>query len=49
MDVKIIVDGEEVMINDFVNRILAGVFVGAVTALRDITKDWKEVKIEIKR
>ncbi len=49
MNVKVIVDGEEIMINEFVNKILAGVFVGAVTSLRDIKKDWKEIKIEIKR
>lgn len=49
MEVKVIVDSEEILLNDFVSRILAGTFVGAVTSLRGIRKEWKEIKVEIKR
>ncbi len=41
------VDGEEIPLNEFVRKILGGTFVGAVTSLRDIKKDWKEIKIRL--
>lgn len=47
LDVKLFVDGEEIDLNEFVAKILAGTFVGAVTALRDIKKDWKNIEIKI--
>ena len=47
MDIELIVDGKEVALNDFVRKILAGTFVGAVTSLRDMKKDWKEIKIRL--
>lgn len=49
LDVKLIVDGEEISLNEFVVKILSSTIVGAVSALRGINKDWKEIKIEIKR
>ena len=47
MEVRVIVDGEEIPLNEFVKTILAGTFVGTVTSLRGIRKEWKEIKIEI--
>jgi hypothetical protein len=47
LEVKVLVDGEEIPLNEFVKTILAGTFVGAVTSLRGIKKGWKEIKIEI--
>jgi hypothetical protein len=47
LEVKVLVDGEEIPLNEFVKTILAGTFVGAVTSLRGIRKEWKELKIEI--
>jgi hypothetical protein len=47
LDIELIVDGEEIALNDFVRKILAGTFVGAVTSLRAIEKDWKEIKIRL--
>lgn len=47
MDVKVLVDNEEIPLNEFVKTILAGTFVGAVTSLRGIRKEWKVIKIEI--
>lgn len=41
------VDGEEIPLNEFVKTILAGTFVGAITSLRGIKKEWKEIKIEV--
>lgn len=49
MDVKLLVDGEEISLNKFVVKILGGTVVGAVSALRGVKEDWKEIKIEIKR
>jgi hypothetical protein len=47
LEVKVLVDGEEIPLNEFVKTILAGTFVGAVTSLRGIRKEWTEIKIEI--
>ena len=47
MDVKLIVDGEEIDLNDFVAKILGGVITGAVSSLRGIKKDWKTVEIKL--
>ena len=47
MDVNLIVDGEEIELNEFVVKILAGTIVGAVTSLRGIKKDLKEIKITV--
>ncbi|MEM2947459.1 MAG: hypothetical protein QXN96_04370 [Candidatus Bathyarchaeia archaeon] len=49
MDVKLLVDGEEISLNKFVVKILGGTIAGAVSALRGVKEDWKEVKIEIRR
>jgi hypothetical protein len=47
LEVKVLVDGEEIPLNEFVKTILAGTFVGAITSLRGIKREWKEIKIEI--
>lgn len=47
MDVKLLVDGEEIDLNEFVVKILSGTIVGAVTSLRGIKKDWKTIEIKI--
>jgi hypothetical protein len=49
LDVKLSVDGKQVELNDFAGKILAGTIVGAVTSLRGINKEWKEIKIEVVR
>jgi len=47
LDVKLIVDGEEIDLNEFVVKILSGIIAGAVTPLRGIKKDWKKIEIEV--
>lgn len=42
-------DGEEIELNEFVSKIMTGTIVGAVTSLRGIKKDWKQIKIEVTR
>ena len=41
------VDGQEIVLNEFVDRILSGTVVGAVTSLRGINKDWKKIDVEV--
>jgi len=47
--VKLKVDDEDINMNEFVAQILSGTISGTVTSLHGITKDWKEIKLEIKR
>jgi hypothetical protein len=49
LDVRLLVDGEEISLNKFVVKILGGTVVGAVSALRGVREDWREIKIEIRR
>ena len=47
MDTKLTIDGEDVEMNEFVRKILGGTIVGAVTSLRGIKKEWKEIIITV--
>jgi len=49
MNVKLLVDGEEINLNEFVIKILGGTVVGAVTSLRGIKKDWKKIEVKVTR
>lgn len=49
MDVKLLVNGEVIELNEFVEKILTGTVVGAVTSLRGINKDWKKIEIIVAR
>ena len=47
MEMRLVIDGKEVPLNEFVNKILTGTIVGAVTSLRGIREDWKKIEVEI--
>ena len=47
MELKLVIDGKEVPLNEFVNKILTGTIVGGVTSLRGIKEDWKKIEVEI--
>jgi hypothetical protein len=47
MGMKLKVDGKEIPLNDFVEKILSGTVVGAVTSLRGIKEDWKKIEIDV--
>ena len=49
LDVKLFVDGEEIDLNEFAVKILSGTLVGAVSSLRGIKKDWKEIEVKVTR
>jgi hypothetical protein len=47
MKIKLLIDGKEIPLNEFVNNMLGGTVVGAVTSLRGIKNDWKEIQITV--
>ena len=47
MEMKLVIDGKEIPLNEFVSKILTGMIVGAVTSLRGIKEDWKKIEVEI--
>ena len=49
MNVKLFVDGEEIDLNEFVVKVLGGTVVGAVTSVRGIKENWKQIEIKIKK
>lgn len=49
MNMKLRVDGKEIPLNEFVEKILTGSTVGAVTSLKGIKEDWKKIEIEISK
>jgi hypothetical protein len=47
MGMKLKVDGKDIPLNEFVEKILNGMIVGAVASLRGIREDWKTIEIEV--
>jgi hypothetical protein len=47
MGMKLKVDGKEIPLNEFVDKILSGTVIGAVTSLRGIKEGWKKIEIEV--
>jgi hypothetical protein len=47
MSMKLRVDGKEIPLNEFVEKIISGSIVGAVASLKGIKEDWKKIEIEI--
>jgi len=49
LGMKLLVDGMEIPLNEFVEKIFNGTIVGAVTSLRGIKEDWKKIEIAISK
>jgi len=49
LGLKLKVDGKEIPLNEFVEKILSGTITGAVTSLRGIKEDWKKIEVEIQQ
>ena len=49
MGLKLKVDGKEIPLNDFVEKILNGTITGALTSLKGIKEDWKKIEIDIEK
>jgi hypothetical protein len=47
MGLTLRVDGKKIPLNEFVEKIISGSTVGAVTALKGIKGDWEKIEIEI--
>lgn len=47
MGVELIVDDEKIVLNEFVEKILTGIIVGALVSLKGIKEDFERVRIEI--
>ena len=49
MSLKLKVDGKEIPLNEFVEKIMRGTVTGAVSSLKGIKEDWKKIEIEIEK
>ena len=49
MGMKLRVDGKEIPLNEFVEKIMQGIVVGGVTSLRGIKEEWKKIEIQIEK
>jgi hypothetical protein len=49
MGMKLRVDGKEIPLNEFVEKMLSGSVVGAVTSLKGIKEDWEKIEVEISK
>ncbi len=47
MGMKLKIDGKEIPLNEFVEKMMQGIIVGGVTSLRGIKEDWKKIEIEV--
>jgi hypothetical protein len=48
-DIVLEIDGKNILMNDFVRNILAGMITGSVGALHGFDEDWKTLNIRLKR
>ncbi len=49
MGLKLKVDGKEIPLNEFVEKIINGTITGAVSSLKGIKEDWKKIEIEVEK
>lgn len=47
MRLELKVDSKEIPLNEFVEKILVGTIVGAITSLKGIKENWKNIEIKI--
>jgi hypothetical protein len=49
MGLKLKVDGRDIPLNDFVEKILNGSITGAISSLKGIRENWEKIEIEIQK
>ncbi len=49
MGMTLRVDGKEIPLNEFVEKIISGSVVGAVASLKGVKEDWEKLEIEISK
>lgn len=43
------VDGKEIPLNEFVEKIMSGTIIGGVTSLKGVNENWTKIEIELQR
>lgn len=49
MEVRLVVDGEDIEMNEFVTKVFGKVIEALVSTLKGVDEDWDIVKIEVVR
>jgi hypothetical protein len=49
VDLVILVDGEEIDVNMFVQNIIGRAIASAVSALKGVKEDWMEIEVTVKK
>jgi len=49
MELELIVDGKDITMNKFVQRVIAGIVGGAVEPLEGVKEDWTDIELTITR
>ncbi|MCL7415301.1 MAG: hypothetical protein M8349_04485 [ANME-2 cluster archaeon] len=49
MEIELIVDGKDIPMNNFVERIIIGVVAGAVQSLDGVDEDWQDLTLTLNR
>jgi hypothetical protein len=49
MKVSLVVDGVEILLNDFTQQIIGNVSAGMASSLRGVSPDWKKLRITVER
>jgi len=49
MNAELIVDGEKIPMNDFIQKMLGSMVGGAVETLHGVESEWSEVSLTVKR
>ena len=47
MGMKLRVDGKEIPLNEFVEKVVSGIMFSVVSSLKGIKEDWEKIEIEI--
>ncbi len=49
IELELIIDGKDITINKFVQKVIAGIIGGAVEPLEGVEKDWTDIELTITR
>lgn len=49
VEIRLIVDNNEICVNEFVQNVIGRAIVGAVSALKGVKEDWTEIEVAVRR
>ena len=49
LEVSLVIDGKTIELNEFIKEFLGGTLQGAISPLRRINRNWKELEVKIKK